>query len=333
MKKIIVILVIAALAAGGWYAFKKKGGNGKPKYISAQAELKDLSEVVDTTGVIAPENRVEIQPSASGRIEEILVEEGEAIKAGEVLALMSSSDRVAILDAARAAGDDQYKQWKETYKPIKIISPISGTLILKNIVEGQTVNSGAVLFAMSDRLLVAASLDESDVGRVKQGQRATILLDSYPDKVVRGTVFKILDEGTTKNNVVTYTVKIRPESVPAFFRSQMTANIKITISSRKNILLLPAMAVTTNPQGETAVIKEFRDERPIYAKVETGQNEGDQVEIVSGLEAGETVYYPEKGYTAQVDSSGKNPLMPSRPNMPRGAGRAFGGGGGGGGGH
>jgi macrolide-specific efflux system membrane fusion protein len=323
MKKIIIILVAAAVAGGSWYAFKKKNGNSAPKYVGVQAELKDLSEVVDTTGVIAPENRVEIQPSASGRIEEILVEEGEKIKAGEVLALMSSSDRVAILDAARASGDDQYNQWKETYKPIKVISPIDGTLILKNVVEGQTVNSGTVLFAISDKLIIAASLDESDVGRVKPGQRAAIVLDSYPDKTVRGTVYKILDEGTTKNNVVTYTVKLRPDSVPGFFRSQMTANIKITISSRKDILLLPALAVTTNPQGETAVIKELKDGQPVYSKVETGQNEGDQVEIVSGLEAGETVYYQRRRYSAQVDSSGKNPLMPTRPAASRQQQRAM----------
>lgn len=325
MKKIIIILVVAALAGGGWYLYKKNNRSSGPRYTGVQAELRDLSEVVDTTGVIAPENRVEIQPSASGRIEEILVEEGETIKAGEILALMSSSDRVAILDAARSAGDEQFKQWKETYKPIKIISPISGTLILRNVVEGQTVNSNTVLFAISDKLIVAASLDESDVGRVKPGQRATIILDSYPDKVVRATVYKILDEGTTKNNVVTYTVKLRPDRVPPFFRSQMTANIKIRISERKDVLLLPAMAVTTNPQGETAVIKELNDDQPVYAKVATGQNEGDQVEIVSGLEAGETVYYQRKRYSAQVDSSGKNPLMPSRPNVPRGAQRAMGG--------
>ncbi|MDD5209062.1 MAG: efflux RND transporter periplasmic adaptor subunit [Elusimicrobiales bacterium] len=325
MKKLIIILVIAALAGGGWYYYKKKNADTAPRYVPVQAELKDLSEVVDTTGVVAPENRVEIQPSSSGRIEEILVDEGETINAGEVLALMSSSDRVAILDAARASGDDQYKQWKETYKPIKIISPISGTLILKNVVEGQTVGGNTVLFAISDKLIVSASLDESDIGRVKMGQRASIVLDAYPDKKVTGTIFKILDEGTTKSNVVTYTVKLRPDRVPPFFRSQMTANIKISISERKGVLLLPAMAVTTNAQGETAVIKELKDGVPVYAKVQTGQNEGDMVEITSGLGEGDTVFYQRKRYTAQVDSAGKNPLMPSRPSMPRGAGRAMGG--------
>jgi macrolide-specific efflux system membrane fusion protein len=315
MKKLILIIVAAALAGGGWYAFKSKDGKSKPRYRPVQAELKDLSELVDTTGVVEPQNRVEIQPSSGGRIEEILVEEGDKIKAGEVLALMSSSDRVAILDAARASGEEQYEQWKETYKPIKVISPIDGTLILKNIVQGQTVGGSTVLFAISDKLIISGSLDESDIGRIKLGQRATILLDSYPDKPVKGTVFKILDEGTTKNNVVTYTVKIRPDRVPEFFRSQMTANIKVQVSTRKDIVLLPASAVVTNPQGETAVIKELRDGAPVYSVVETGQNEGDQVEIVSGVEAGEAVLVQARGYSAQRDSSGSNPLMPSRPKM------------------
>ncbi|OIN99721.1 MAG: hypothetical protein AUJ51_12025 [Elusimicrobia bacterium CG1_02_56_21] len=323
MKKLIIILVAAALAGGGWYFYKKKNVNSGPRYLTVEPELRDLSEVVDTTGAVEPENRVEIQPSSSGRIEEILAEEGDAIQAGDVLALMSSSDRVAILDAARAAGDAEYAQWKETYKPIKIISPISGTLILKNIVPGQTVNSGTALFAISDKLIVSASLDESDIGKVKIGQQATLILDAYPDKQVRGKVYKILDEGTTRNNVVTYTVKLRPERVPPFFRSQMTANIKIRISERKNILLLPGTAVTTTPQGQTAVIKELKDGLPVYAIVVTGQNEGGQVEIVSGLEEGESVYYQRKKYSAQQDSSGTNPLMPSRLKMPRGAGRAL----------
>lgn len=325
MKKLVILAVMTALAGAGWYAFKKRGENAKPKYTSALTELRNLSEIVDTTGVVEPENRVEIQPSAAGRIEEIFVEEGEKVKAGEVLALMSSSDRVAILDAARAAGDEQYKHWKETYRPIKIISPIDGTLILKNVVPGQTVGASTVLFAMSDTLIVSASLDEADIGRVKRGQGAVIVLDAYPEKRVSAAVFKILDEGTTKSNVVTYTVKLRPERVPEFFRSQMTANVKIRISERKDVLLLPARAVTTNPRNETAVITELKDGQPVYSKVRTGQNEGDLVEIVSGLEDGDKVYYLEKAYAAQVDSSGKNPLMPVRPGMNRQQRKAIGG--------
>ena len=325
MKKLIIIILAAVVAGGGFYAYKKKGAAKKIKYITVQAELKDLSEMVDTTGVVEPENRVEIQPSSSGRVEKILVDEGDSIKAGQVLALMSSSDRVAILDAARAAGEDQYKQWQDTYKPIQVISPITGTLILKNVVEGQTVGGSTVLFAISDKLIVSGSLDESDIGRIKLGQKASILLDAYPDKTVTGRVFKILDEGTEKNNVVTYTVKIRPDSVPPFFRSQMTANIKIRISERRDILLIPAMAVTIDAKGSTAVITSMAKGQPVYAKVVTGQSEGEMVEITSGLEAGDEVIYQDKKYSAQVDSSGKNPLMPTRPAASRQQQRAMGG--------
>ncbi|HAT71855.1 MAG TPA: macrolide transporter [Elusimicrobia bacterium] len=317
MKKIIIILVAAAVAAGGFYAFKKKNGAQKPGYITVQAGLRDLSEAVETTGVVEPENRVEIQPSAAGRVERILAEEGAAIKAGQILALMSSSDRVAILDAARSMGDEEYKTWQETYKPIKVISPISGTLILKNVVEGQTVGASSVLFAISDKLIVSASLDESDIGKVKLGQHASILLDAYPDRKVSGRVFKILDEGTTKNNVVTYTVKLRPGSVPPFFRSQMTANIKIRISQRKDVLLVPAQAVTLDQNGGTAVITSMAAGKPMYAQVQTGQSEGDQVEIVSGLKAGDSVIYLERSYAAQKDSGGTNPLMPKSSAMSR----------------
>jgi HlyD family secretion protein len=117
--------------------------------------------------------------------------------------------------------------------------------------------------------------------------------------------------------VVTYTVKLRPEHVPGFFRSQMTANIKINISQREGVLLIPAAAVVTDAQGQTAVITALKDGMPVHSRVETGLNEAEQVEITSGLKEGDEVFYRAQGYTAQVDSSGKNPLMPSRPGMNR----------------
>lgn len=317
MKKIILLLAAAALAGGGWYYQRQRAEAAKPRYLEAAAELRDISETVETTGVVEPENRVEIQPPSAGRVEELLVEEGERIRAGDVLALMSSADRVAILDAARASGEEQYRHWKETYKPIKIISPIDGTLILRNVVAGQTVGASTVLFAISDRLIVSASLDESDIGRVKLGQRASIVLDAYPGRRVKGEVFKILDEGVSKNNVVTYSVKLRPERVPDFFRSQMTANLKIRISERRGVLMVPAAAVTNDPKGGTAVILGLKDGKPAYAPVETGQLDDGRIEIVSGLSAGDKLLYADKPYVPQKAQGGSNPLMPAGPRMNR----------------
>jgi macrolide-specific efflux system membrane fusion protein len=322
MKKILILTAVLTFAGGGWYFFKKEKAAGGVRYSSVGVVSKTISEFIDTTGEVSPRNRVEIQPSAGGRIERILVEEGDKVKMGHVLALMSSSDRVAILDAARAMSDDQYKYWQETYKPIKVISPLDGAIILKNVVEGQTVGQSTVLFAISDTLLLEANVDESDVGKVKEGQLVSIVLDAYPDKPVNGRVFQILDEGTNQSNVITYKVKIRPDSVPAFFKSQMTANIKIEVSKKRNALLIPAAALTIDPSGGTSVITEVNNKKPVYKKIETGLDEGDLVEVTRGLEEGDTVMFQEKGYRPQ-QAQGSNPLMPTRPNIPHNAGRAM----------
>lgn len=322
MKKILVAIAILALAGGGAYFYKKRSAGNEVRYSDFTAVLQAVSESVDTTGAVAPLNRVEIQPSAGGRIERILVEEGDGIKTGQVLALMSSSDRVAILDAARAMGEEQYEYWQDTYKPIKVVAPLDGTIILKNIVEGQTVGQSTVLFAMSDKLILVANVDESDVGKVREGQAAAITLDAYPDNPVRGRVFQILDEGVNQSNVITYSVKIKPDATPSFFKSQMTANIRIEVARKRNALLIPAGAVTISPAGETVVITELKDKKPVYKKVATGLDQGNMIEVVKGLGDGDAILVPNKNYKAQQASGGTNPLMPSRPGM-RGAGRAL----------
>jgi macrolide-specific efflux system membrane fusion protein len=319
MKKILFItIILAILAGGGWYLYKKNS-KAEVQYASAEVVSSGIAEFVDTTGDVLPLNRVEIQPSASGRIEQILVEEGDKINMGQVLALMSSADRVAILDAARAMGDEQYKYWQEAYKPIKVVAPLDGTIILKNVVEGQTVGQSTVLFAVSDKLILTANVDESDVGKVKKGQPAAIILDAYPDTPVTGKVFQILDEGKNQSNVITYQVKIKPDFVPEFFKSQMTANIKITIAGRRKALLIPSAAVTLDASGKTSVITEIRDKKPVYKEIETGADKGDMMEVTKGLKEGDTVMFARRNYKPQQASGGTNPLMPSRPRMAGGA--------------
>ncbi|OGS66715.1 MAG: hypothetical protein A3J79_00435 [Elusimicrobia bacterium RIFOXYB2_FULL_62_6] len=324
MKKLLILAVILALAGGGWYYYKGRKKTGEVRYVSAEVTSSEVSETVDTTGEVVPLNRVEVLPSAGGRIEEIVVEEGDKVRAGDVLALMSSQDRVAILDAARSMGDDKLKEWKEAYKPIKIMSPLDGTIILKDVVEGQTVGASAVLFAISDNLILTANVDESDIGKVRKGQSALITLDAYPDKPVSGKVFQILDEGKNQSNVIIYKVKIRPDRVPTFFKSQMTANIKIEVAKRQNALMIPSAAVTLDASGATAVITSLVDKKPVYTRIETGLDQGDLVEVTKGLEEGDAVMYAGRSYRAQKASAeGTNPLMPKRPKMAKGASRAM----------
>jgi len=293
------------------YFFGRKEKNGKSEYIPVKARRGKVAITVETTGEVAPLNRVEIIPNVSGRIDKILVREGDKIEAGQVLALMSSADRTAILDAAFSMGEKEYEYWKDAYKPVKIISPISGTLILRNVVEGQTVTSSAKLFAIADRLIVEAYVDESEIGKVKKGQAAAITLDAYPKRVVRGRVVQILDEGRNVSNVITYTVKIRPFRSPSFFKSQMTANVKIFVSGKEKRLLIPSLAIVPDRDGNPTVVTGFdRKGNPVFRAVKIGENIGRDIAVLKGLQEGHEIWMKKEKYSLEKKKQGKFFLSP-----------------------
>src|SRR2546430_2143829 len=93
-----------------------------------------IENKVQDTRQVAPLNRVEIKPPIQGRIEQLLVDEGSRVNSGQILAYMSSSDRAAILDSARAKGPAEVKYWQDAYKPTPIVAPLSGVIILRNVV-------------------------------------------------------------------------------------------------------------------------------------------------------------------------------------------------------
>ena len=312
MKKIFIFLFII-IVAGGVYYFKKTGKTKEEFfYKTVEAKLNIMDDYVEVSGQIEPLNRVEVLPPSSGRIEKIFVEEGYYVNKGDVLCLMSSNDRVAILDAARAISEDEYRKWEDSYKPIKILAPITGRIILRNVVEGQTVSGGSVLFAISDTLIAVGNVDESDIGKVKIGQTALITLDAYPDTTMKGNVFQILDEGKNVSNVIIYKVKIKLFNIPSFLKSQMSANIKIMIS-RKKILALPSEAFEFSKDGKVYVITGFdRNKEPIKKEVIIGKEYDNLIEIKEGVVEGEKVYFKVRKYQKQITDTGSNPFMPKR---------------------
>ncbi|RLI00640.1 efflux RND transporter periplasmic adaptor subunit, partial [Candidatus Bathyarchaeota archaeon] len=148
----------------------------------------DICVTVSTTGIVEPQNRVEIKPPIAGRIEEILGKEGDKVKKGDVLCLMSSTERAALLDAAHLKGEKELKYWEEVYKSTPLIAPIDGQVIVRAVEPGQTVTVNDTILVLSDRLIVKAQVDETDIGKVKLGQRAVITLDAYPDIKVEARV-------------------------------------------------------------------------------------------------------------------------------------------------
>lgn len=101
MKKLkIGIIALVLVASGGtWYFLRSK--SAKTNTVATreyQLEKGDISITIKSTGTVQPENRLEIKPPIAGRIESVLVKEGERVRRGQVLAWMSSTERAAVLE-------------------------------------------------------------------------------------------------------------------------------------------------------------------------------------------------------------------------------------------
>jgi macrolide-specific efflux system membrane fusion protein len=273
-----------------------------------------IQTIISTTGTVQPQNRLEIKPPINGRIEKIFVKEGERVTVGQTLALMSSSERAALLDAARTQSKETLDYWEEVYKPTPLIAPISGEVIVRAVEPGQTVTTNDVVIVLSDRLIVQAQVDETDIGKVKLGQAAVISLDAYPDTIVKATVDHIAYESTIVNNVTIYEVDILPKKVPPVFRSGMSANIDIIEQSKKNILVIPLEAVKQNAEGNFVLLSSQSDNKPYKQRVQLGISDDKNVEVIAGLKPEDQIIIETQNYLPLKErEQGRNPFMPGPP--------------------
>ncbi len=318
-KWIIISIVVLVVALGAVIYWNKSGSstNGL-SYSSLRVEYGDLVISILSTGGVEPENRLQIKPPVAGRIEEILVKEGQRVEKGQILAWMSSTERAALIDAALSKGEEEVKKWKELYRPTPIMAPISGTIILKSVETGQTFTNSDPVFVMSDRLTVKAQVDETDIGKIKLGQKAQIALDAYSDKILEARVNHIAFDATTTNNVTTYVVDVLPKKTPDFMRSGMTANVVFILAEKNHVLLLPSSAIFEE-EGKKYVLREGQDKKQtLRVFVETGLTDGKNTEILSGLNEGDIILSQETDFLIGSESKkSSNPFMPNRPRLNR----------------
>lgn len=139
-----------------------------------------------------------------------------------------------------------------------IRAPINGVVISRNVDVGQTVAASLqapTLFTIAEdlsRMKVEASIDEADIGSVKQGQRVTFTVDSYPDDQFEGRVSQIRLAPVESQNVVTYTVIIDVSNPDLKLMPGMTATVSIEVARRDNTLRVPLQALRFTPPGMTA---------------------------------------------------------------------------------
>jgi macrolide-specific efflux system membrane fusion protein len=287
-RALLTLAAAAALALSGCSGKAAKGSIQKVAVTRG-----DLNTYVQATGNIQPLNLVSILPPVTGRVDKIVADEGATVKKGQVLAWMSSSDRAALLDMARAKGDSELKYWEDVYKPTPIVAPVNGLIINRNVVEGQTVASSTDLYDMSDRLIVLAAVDETDLGSIRMGQEADVTVDAYPTNSFVCKVVMITHEAVKVNNVVSYYVKLEAVKTPPELRAGMTANINFRVNQYPGALLLPSWSVKGAQQATVNLMVkkagDAKDSKPQQVAVKLGDTDGSQVVVLSGLDEGDTV--------------------------------------------
>lgn len=307
----IIVLVIILVIVSLFFATRKNNMRSGADTKEIQPYRGDIDLTVTTTGIIEPQNRLEIKPSISGRIEEIFVQEGDKVKKGEILARMSSTERAALVDAARSQGNEALVYWEDVYKETPIVSPIDGGVIVRAVEPGQTVETSDVVLVLSDYLIISAQFDETDIGKVAVGSSAFITLDAYPDIKIKGIVDHIAHESEIVNNVTIYDVGILPVSVPDIVRSGMSVSVEVVETQRSNVVLIPSSAIHYDEKRDYVLVKE-RSGRIVERAVTVGLNNDKIAEIVSGLTIEDTIIVAGSAYLPKKKDNGTNPFMPTR---------------------
>ncbi|HEX2982790.1 MAG TPA: efflux RND transporter periplasmic adaptor subunit [Ignavibacteriales bacterium] len=194
---------------------------------------------------------------------------------------ISSETSLETAHAALLSSESSLERAKQNLSYAFIHAPIDGTIIDRQIESGQTVASNfsaPTLFTIAQDLSsmrILASVDESDIGEIKEGQKVDFTVQAYPNEKFTGEVNQIRLSPTTANNVVNYTVVIDAKNNKGLLLPGMTATVDFIIDSREDVLMVSNSALKYQPTREQ--FEKMREERmrnmpdSIKAKIASGE--------------------------------------------------------------
>lgn len=190
-----------------------------------------------------------------------------------------------------------------------ITAPVSGTISGLAYAPGMVIglssttsNQRVAVIRTEGTPIASFNLSELDVPVVKVGQKATIKLDSLPDKTFTGKVISVDRLGTTSNGVTNYPVIVQFDTASEEVLPNMAASVNIIIETKDNVLMIPSSAI--QKQGGQNIVTVLENKKEIQKPVEVGISSETHTEIVSGLSEGETVVVSKiSGATIQTGTS------------------------------
>jgi HlyD family secretion protein len=173
-----------------------------------------------------------------------------------------------------------------------IVAPFDGVVAGITITEGREISTAtlvtpAISLIDTSEIEMSGFFDEIDIGMVRPGQEANILLDALPDEEVKGRVAFISLVGTIRTGVVSYDTIIALENPTEVLRDGMTATAEVIIERRDDVLFIPNRAIWGTWENPTVLV--LVDEQVEEREITLGLTDGINTEVLSGLEEGEEV--------------------------------------------
>lgn len=290
----------------------------------------DLTASVSATGSLSAVDNVDISSKITGRIVKVYVEENQHVNAGDVLVKLDDTALKATLAQAQAKLDkalSDYSRYSglveqgaiseaafDTYRSDYLVAksnyeraasdvqdtiittPISGYIIGKPTPEGQTISSGIsepqVIMSVAnlDDMQIETLVDESDIGRVKTGQKVNFTVDSYPDETFTGIVRLVSRKAVTENNVIYYTVYVNVDDAKGKLLPTMTARTDIVVNQAEDALLIPQNCI--HWKDDITYVKVYNEATKASRDVEVKlgiSDENDVVVVAPELQEGDKV--------------------------------------------
>jgi len=333
---IIVVLVIVSpfiwskfLNRTNGEELAKKNITIDPKMITS-VKRGDLKKTVSTSGYLQPADERALAFSLPGKIEEVLISEGQRVTEGEVLVRLERSQQ-----------EYNYLKAKNTYELIKtsgsereireqelnfqiakknlddtiLRAPFAGLITEVSVKPGDYINSGKeVAYIIDDSSYeIEVAVNEIDSLEVEVGQEAIIILDAFPGREFSGRVKEIHNYTQNVNGVVTLPVVVQLEETNKQFKPGFSALVEIIVGRAEGKLLVPITAIL-NRDGKQVVVKVVNN-KPVFTPVKTGLSDGLYTIIEEGLAEGDEIITNVYEF-AKTDSTSKATGVRGAPMIP-----------------
>ncbi len=255
----------------------------------------------------------QVVAKTSGELESLTVREGDRVTEDQVIGAFDQTDmETQIQNAAIQVQNAELtlRNAQDSLEDYSITSTIDGTVIEKNYEVGDTLDTSnasttgiaypAVIYDMS-ALTFDISVNELDINKIQVGQEVEITASAVEGQTFTGKVDKVNINGTTANGSTNYPVTVLVDGTPEELKPGMNVSARIVVEDAGNVLCVPVETVSRGENGtRTGLVAgpgaldeqgALTDPSKLEAReVTLGRSDDAYVEVLSGLEAGETVY-------------------------------------------